>query len=320
MEKREEKPMQICVAGVGAVGGLLAAMLGRRYPVNVIARGKRAEALRSRGIVLHSEFYGEQTCHPAAVAEDGAALGRQDFIIVTVKNYSLDEIAEKIRPAVGSGTVLLPVLNGVEAGDRLRALFPEAIVCDALIYTVTAANPDYSATQKGNYSYMFIGSKIREPENLAAARKACDLICAAGFDARYSEDIESEIWQKFVLNCAFNTVTARYLINTADIRKDPKLQEDLHALLTETYEMGIREGIRLPEDLVEQKFRHVMEKQSETATSSLRRDVEAGRKSELDTFLGAVLRLAEKHGCSAPVSARYYQELQEIENARAYGK
>ncbi len=310
----ESKHYEVCVAGVGAVGSLLTAMLGRSSQVhlNLIARGARAEALRKNGVVLHSEAYGELTATPARIVENGSFLPAQDLVLVTVKNYSLDQIAEQLKLAIGPETVIIPVMNGVEAGDRLRALFPQAVVCDALIYTVTGVNPDYSATQKGSYTYLYVGSKIAGERQAAGAKLLYELLKSVGFDVRWSDDIESEIWQKFVLNCAFNTITARYLINTSEIRRDAHLQEDFHALLSEACTVGRREGVTLPEDLVEQKFRFMMEKQSENATSSLRRDVEAHRPTELDTFLGAILRKAKKSCIDVPVSACYYCELMEI--------
>lgn len=305
---------KICVAGIGAVGGIIAAMLCRKYPENVslIARGARAEALREKGVVLHSEFYGEVTGMPARVVEQGSSLEVQDYIFISVKNYSLEQIAENLRPCVGENTVIIPAVNGVEAGDRLREMFPQAVVCDAAVYTTTGANPDFSVTQKGSYTHMFIGNKVREERYAEGAKGAYELLKNAGFDARFTEEILKEIWSKFLLNCAFNTLTARYLVTSGDIRKSEKLQEDVFALLSETYQVSRAEGIGLPEDMPQKKFDFIMHTQSEAATSSLRRDVEAKRPAEIDAFSGAILRKAAKAGIPVPVMERYHRELEEI--------
>ena len=302
---------RICVAGVGAIGGLIGAMLGQTTEnLSLVARGARARALRENGLVLHSDRYGERSARPARVAEQASELGVQDVIFVCVKNYSLDEIAENLRPAVGSHTLIVPVMNGVEAGDRLRARFPEATVCDALIYTITAANADGSATQKGGYTYLFLGGN-GNPREEEGARHALGLLRATGFDARWAEDVRSELWQKFVLNCAFNTVTARYLCDNAAIRGSEALRADSLALLREAERAGRAEGVRLPDRLAEKKFAFMMNVQSPDATSSMKRDAEAGRPMETDAFTGTVLRKAEAHGFEAPVSARYHRELTE---------
>ena len=311
---------RVCVAGVGAIGGLLAAVLGGLDTVelSVIARGGRAESIRRDGLRLHSVVYGERTVHPAHVEADGASLQVQDFVLVCVKNYSLDEIAAQLRPCVDSHTVVVPVMNGVEPGDRLRALFPDAVVCDSLIYTVTGANPDYSLTQLGDYTYLFIGSKDPDARHVEGARALHSILLESGFDSRWSDEIERAIWEKFVLNCAFNIVTARYVCHVADIRADEKKKADILSLLKEAYAVGTAEGIRMKPDLVEDRYEHMMTTQDPKGTSSMKRDVEAKRRTELDAFLGAVLRKAEKHGLEVPVTARYYRELSEI--ITAYGQ
>lgn len=307
---------KLCIAGVGAVGGLLAAMLGNNSEISLalIARGSRAEAIREHGVVLHSQFYGEQVCHPEIIAETGEELGIQDYVFVCVKNYSLDQIAETLRPCVDSHTVIVPVMNGVEPGSRLRALFQDAVVCDGLVYTVSAANPDYSVTQIGPYTYLYLGSQIQDERHRNAAEQLFQLLQSVGFDVRLSDDIQSEIWQKYILNCAFNTVTARYLVTSGDIRKNETMKNDAYALLSEAYTVGVLEGVSLPEDLVEQKYRFMMEKQSENATSSMRRDLEAHRPTEMDAFLGTIVRKAAQHGVDVPVTMRFYKELLEMQS------
>lgn len=310
----EQHDPKITVAGVGAVGTLLAVMIGQKYAegLSLIAHGKRAEALEKGGLVLHSEFYGERRAMPRNVVERGDTLPVQDFVVVCVKNYSLDQIAEQIRPCVGPDTVILPVMNGVEPGDRLRRLFPEAVVIDGLIYTVTGANPDYSATQIGGYTRLFVGSKLREERYIDGARRFVELMKSVGFTAIYSDEIETEIWQKYILNCAFNTVTARYLTNSGAMRRDEGMRADLKALTQEAAQVGFACGVKLPPDVAEAKFRFMVEEQAEAATSSMRRDVEAGRRTELDAFLGALLRKAEEFHVETPVARRYYEELKAI--------
>ena len=303
---------RICVAGIGAIGGLLAAMLGKRYAgdLSLIARGPRAEALRRQGVVLHSEFYGELTAHPARIASRGEEIGPQDIVFVCVKNYSLEQIAESLRPAVDSRTTVIPVMNGTEAGDRLRALFPEAIVGDAVIYTVTGANADYTITQKGPYTRMFIGDALPgDAARTRAIREAYDLLKSVDFDARWTDDIRGEIWQKYILNCAFNTMTARYRNTSGDIRASEQLKADAFALLSETTAVARACGVSLPADLAEQKCAFMMEGQAPGATSSMRRDMDAGRQTEIDAFTGSVLRKAQQYGLQAPVTRAYHEAL-----------
>lgn len=319
-EQLQQKP-RICIAGIGAIGGLLAGMLGRKYAesLSLIAHGARREALLADGVVLKSEFYGDSAVRPAAVVPDGSTLGIQDYVLVTVKNYSMAEIIEAVRPCVGRNTVIAAVMNGVEPGDRLREAFPEADVVDALIYTLTASRPDYSAEQTGQYTHIFLGKKPSPAGGLsgdghgdAGAKRLHSLLLSVGFDARFTEDIEAEIWKKFILNCGFNTVTARYLTTSGEIRRDARKQEDLRALIFEAEAAGRASGVHIPDGTAEKQNRYVMEGQPDSATSSLRRDVEAHRRTELDAFLGAVMRRGRQYGIPVPVTERYFRELSEM--------
>ena len=306
---------RICIAGIGALGGMLSAMLGQKYAesMTLIARGERAESLRKHGVILHSTYYGEKTARIPNVVSECSSLPLQDIVIIAVKNYSLSEIADTLEPAIGENTVILPVLNGTEAGDWLRLRFPQAIVGDALMYTTTGANADYSITQRGPYTYLYMGSKVCWPEEkMNRIREVYELLLSVGFDVRWSDRIESEIWQKFILNCAFNTVTARYVTDSGTIRADPVMRDQVYHLLKEAYEVGVSEGVELPENLVETKYRFMMEKQDPSGTSSMRRDVEAKRKTELDAFTGAVLRKAEAHHLEVPYTRKMHQALLSI--------
>ncbi|OON88056.1 hypothetical protein BXO88_02485 [Oribacterium sp. C9] len=308
------KNLKITVAGVGAIGGLLAAMLGRKYEdsITLVARGNHAMALREKGLTLKSDFYGDSTMRPAAVAERGEDIPVQDLVLICCKNYSLDELCEQIRPCIGAETIVMPVMNGVEPGDRIREKFPEAVCIDSLIYTITAKDSEHSAKQSGPYTHMFIGSKLRDERHVEASKKVYELFKEVGFDARYTDDIMSEIWQKFILNCGFNVITARYHTNTGGVRGNSEWTKDFHDLMHEAEAVGLREGVNIPEGTAENKFNYCMDNQNDEATSSLKRDVEAKRQAELDAFLGAVIRKAEKYGIEVPCSRRYYNELSEM--------
>lgn len=305
---------KITVAGIGAVGGQLAAVLGRKYEgtMTLVARGKHAEVLKEKGLVFKSEFYGDSTMHPAQIVESTEGMPEQDFVFICCKNYSIDKIAEQVRPCIGSDTIVMAVMNGVEPGDRMRELFPEAIVVDSLIYTISSKEPDYSIKQSGQYTHMFVGSKLRDERHVEASKKVYELFKSVKFDVRYTDDIMSEVWQKFILNCGFNVVTARFRTTSGAIRENSEWSHDLYELMKEAEKVGFAEGVNIPEGTSKVKYDYCMEKQPYNATSSLKRDVDAGRPTELDAFLGAVIRKAEKAGIEVPYAKRYYKELSEI--------
>ena len=148
---------RIAVVGIGGVGGYLAGMLGQVCPhLSLGARGRRAEAIRQKGLVLHSGRHGEIAVRPERVVPAGQ-LGEQDYIFLCVKNYSLEEVCRELETAVTKDTVLIPVMNGADRGDRVRGLLGRGTVVDSLIYIVAFANPDFSITQQGDFANLRIG-------------------------------------------------------------------------------------------------------------------------------------------------------------------
>lgn len=144
--KTEEK--RIAVIGIGGVGGYMAGMLAKAYPhVTMVARGARAESICEKGLVLHSDYKGEIVARPERVVPV-TEMGEQDYIFICVKNYSLAEVCESIRDMVTEDTVIVPVMNGVDPGERIRTLIGRGTVVDSLIYTVAFANRDFSISQR----------------------------------------------------------------------------------------------------------------------------------------------------------------------------
>lgn len=301
---------KLTVVGIGGIGGLLSGPLVRQYGdhITLVARGRRGEALRSKGLTLHSEMYGEFTVQPAAVVETPEALPVQDVVLVCVKNGQLPQVARQIAPIVGPETIVLTVMNGVTAGTNLRRALGKGIVLESVIYTVSSAGADYSITQLGNFTHLFTGAAPGDEAGEKAARVLHDLFAGAGIDCRVAADVDAAIWTKFVLNCAYNVATARWSCNIGAIKADEKRMADCRALMAEARAVGVARGVALPENLVDRQM-HRVETTADASTSSLSRDFAVGRAGELEVFCGDVVRMADEAGVDVPVTREYYQAL-----------
>ena len=304
---------KITVVGIGGVGGLLAGVLIRWYgdSVSLIARGRRAEHLRTHGLSLHSDAYGEFTVTPAVVTDDPSGLPVQDLVLVCVKNDALEAAAQQILPIVGPDTVVLPVMNGVTAAKKLRAILPTGTVLGCVIYTVSGAGRDFSITQQGKFTELSIGSQILDSAEQAKAEETAVLFMDAGIQCKAVEDVAAAIWTKYVLNCAYNVATARWGCTIGGIKADESRVEDCRALLTESWKVGIANGVSLPEELPEKQLHRIL-KTSDDSDSSLGRDFAAGRSGEMEVFCGDVIRMADALGVDVPMTRKYYDALKEI--------
>lgn len=303
----------ITVVGIGGVGGLLAGVLIRQYgdSVSLIARGSRAEHLRTHGLTLHSDAYGEFTVKPAVVTDDPTGLPVQDLVLVCVKNDALEAAARQIMPIVGPDTVVLPVMNGVTAAKKLRSILPTGTVLGCVIYTVSGAGRDFSITQQGKFTELSIGSQVFDAAEQTKAEETAALFMDAGVQCNAVEDVAVAIWTKYVLNCAYNVATARWGCTIGGIKADESRVEDSRALLTESWKVGVASGVALPEELPEKQLRRIL-KTSDDSDSSLGRDFAAGRVGELEVFCGDVIRMAAELGVEVPMTQKYYDALKEI--------
>ena len=297
---------RILVFGIGGVGGLLAAPLVKTYgdAVSLIARGARGEHIRQQGLTIHSDDLGNYTVYPAAVTDDPGELPEQDVVFLCVKNGNLEEAARQLRPAVGENTAVVPLMNGVSAGEVLRRELARGHICDGVIYTVSGIEPDQSIRQIGKITRVLIGADGDDAPAKAAAEYAAGLLAGAGVKCCYRENTRQEVWKKFVMNCAFNVVTAARGATTDEITADPQWTEEYRTLLTEAWQVSCAEGSGLDKTVVDgfmtRLFNYVP-----GSESSLSRDFSKHAEGEWKIFSSEVIRRAEKHGIDVPVTRQY---------------
>src|SRR5260221_3619000 len=134
--------MRVCVFGGGAIGAVLAAKLAAagRVDLSLVARGPHLDAIRARGITLIEG--GRQSVH-AVNAGAAAALGPQDYVVLTLKVHSIPPALNQIAPLLGPETTVVTMQNGVpwwyfyraggaHEGTRIEAVDPGGQIWDRL--------------------------------------------------------------------------------------------------------------------------------------------------------------------------------------------
>lgn len=317
MDKQSLQNKKIAVVGVGGVGGYIAGILMRKYPhITLVARGERGKAIREHGLILHSDYHGEIVEKPEKVVEKTELLEPQDFIFLCVKNYSLEQACKELENAVTDNTVIIPVMNGADPGECVRKWIKKGTVVDSLIYIVAFANQDFSVTQQGDFANLRIGIMNADEMEKEKVLEVSEILKGADIDHKVSEDIECEIWKKYILNCAYNVLTAFYNNTIGQLRSDPKKDKEYEQLVYEAYEVAVKKGVHVKKEDADAIVRRFREELEDDATSSLQRDVNAGRPTELETFSGYIVREAKRLGVDVPVSERMYEGLKEKEEHR----
>lgn len=301
--------MKLAVIGMGGIGGYLGGLLAKAgEDVSYIARGTTLERIRAKGLQVHSDINGSFIVQPRMITQDAAEIGIVDAVFVCVKGYSLETAYQSILPVVGENTLVIPLLNGVGMGGKLKTLLGRGIVLDGCIYVTSEATAPAIILQKDKYNKIIIGGRKLDTTNLTKMNQLALILQQSGIECIVSHDAEADIWAKYNFNCAFSVVTALYGINASELRADPKKIEMMHALSEETAKVAKALGVSQPEDIVERSM-EIMRAMKDEGTSSLKRDIQAGATSEIELFGGEICRLAAMCGVKVPASCRAYEAL-----------
>ena len=305
--------MKVATVATGGIGGFLAVKLGLRgHQVATIARGRHLEAISQKGLILEAPA-GTFTVRPWMATDDPSEVGAVDAIIFGVKGDDLEDAARACLPMLGPDTVVVPFLNGVEASDRLTRIIPEDHVANGMAQVSTTISAPGVITQTGEFNQFVFAERDSQPsERIDKLRQS---LVDAGVSAPETDDIERDLWSKFVLFSAASGVTAAGRCTIADIVGTPELGALFRQVLSETAAIGRACNVALDDD-IETKMWDRVQALPSTMRASTAIDLEHGRPLEIDWISGAATRLSEKTGVDAPMNKALYALLLPHKNGR----
>lgn len=298
--------MRIAVFGVGGVGGYFGGRLAAAgEDVAFIARGKHLEALRARGLEVES-IAGSFRVDPVTANDDPRVIGPVDVVLVTVKAWQLADAVAAMRPLIGDHTAIVPLLNGVEAPSVLAGAFGEEHVLGGLCAIISFIVEPGRIKHAAYPPFVAFGElDNRRSERAEALRDAFE---RAGVAVEIPEDIHVAMWRKFLSITGWSGMGAVVGLPAGAWRGSPETRSLLRRTFQEVFEVARGHGIALPETAVEDAM-NVFDSLPEEATSSMQRDIQAGRPSELEAQTGAVVRLGAEVGVVTPMNEFIYGSL-----------
>jgi 2-dehydropantoate 2-reductase len=304
--------MKIAVMGAGGVGGYFGGRLAQAgNEVVFIARGRHLEALKAKGLSLKSPA-GDVTLKVRAV-EDPADAGIAEVVLFAVKLWDTESAAERIRPLVAGGGVVIPFQNGVESIERIGAVLGRERVMGGAAYIAARIGTPGEIVQTGKMARLRFGPI--EPSQRAAAQAFHAACVKAGIEAELTDDIVRVLWEKFVLLVAISGTTSVARSRIGVVRADPDLRWLLEAAMRETWQVGRQRGVALADDQVAATLKMVDGLPAEM-TSSMHGDLDAGGRLEAPWLAGAVARMAREAGLEAPANHAIYAALKPFVEGR----
>ena len=309
--------MKVCIVGLGAIGGLMAAWMGTRLPagtvtLSALARGATLAAVHANGLVLEAPEGDRSVLLHAS--DDAAALGVQDLVILAVKGPALAAVLPALTVLMGPQTQLLTAMNGVpwwffdglpgaceglslesvDPGGAARAAVPSAQVLGGVVH-LSASSPAPGRVRHGQGQGLILGRAVGAPDRHLQA--VADLLRAAGLVVTVSERIQRDVWFKLWGNMTMNPVSALTGAPSDRILDDPLVRGFCSAVMVEAQAIGAAFGIPIEQD---PEARHAVTRQLGSFRTSMLQDLQAGRPLEIDALVGAGREIGVHLGLATP--------------------
>jgi 2-dehydropantoate 2-reductase len=310
--------MRTLIVGAGATGGYYGARLAESgADVTFLVRPARAAKLAADGLNVRSPLGDLHLPNPPTVTADRLAqAGAFDLILLSCKAYDLDSALEDLAPAVGEGTAILPVLNGMSHLDALDARFgPEQVLGGACAIAATLA-ADGTIRHMSELCSITYGE--RNGARSARIEAVDALMRGLKFQPRLSEVILQEMWEKWVFLATLAGVTTLMRAAVGDIVAAPGGSALIAALHAECTAVAAASGFE-PRAVVAERARAQLTAAGSTFTASMLRDIEGKGRIEADHVIGDLIARGQRLAPEAafPILTTVYAGLKAYEARRA---
>jgi 2-dehydropantoate 2-reductase len=308
---------RVAVVGAGAVGSYFGGMLARTgVPVTMIARSAYVDAVRRNKLFLDTVSFQERVA--VETSTEPSAVRDADVVLFCVKGQDDEEAARAIAPHLSADAIVVSLQNGVDNVERIRA----ASGIDALpaVVYIAAAMPEPGHVKHGGRGDLVVGEfagrsagaelQPRRAEQIAALFASADVPC------RISNDIRADLWVKFITNCGANAVSAIAQASYGEIARYDPSRELMSRVVEECMAVGRAAGVSMPGADFTEKWLENLAKFAD-AFSSTAQDLARGKRTEIESLNGYIVRRGAELGVATPSNFALYALVKLLEDQAA---
>jgi 2-dehydropantoate 2-reductase len=289
--------MRIAVLGSGGIGGYYGAFVAEAgHDVALIARGAHLEAMQRRGLTVRTPE-GESTIPVTAVA-DTRSVGPVDLVLFCVKSYATEPAAQALAPLMARDTVVLTFQNGVDNVDAIASVVgSRAVLVGAVYIALQLVGPGVILRTGGEGKIVFgelSGAVTERVQRIASAFQQSRI------PHQVSTDINRVLWEKFLFIGGVGGVTALARSGIGPLLASLEGRTLLTSSCEEIVAVARAAGAPLHADAVDSVIEQAVTPPPQWR-SSMARDLEDGRRLEVEALSGAVVRRGLEHGIPTPV-------------------
>ena len=287
--------MRIAVIGAGAMGSIYGGHLSQHNDVLLVDTNEKVvEQVANNGLLI-DEDGNTHTYHPGAVS---TTQGQEpvDLVILFVKALFSRAALEGNRGLIGPNTRLMTLQNGAGHEDLLKEFVDEE-------HIVIGTTEDNGAVlgmghvRRGGTGVTNVGMLVEDKEGFLPKLKEAFDQC--GFNVKIHENIQTLIWDKLFTNVSLSALTGVLQVDMGYIAANEYAWDLCCQLIHETVKTAAAAGLNFDEEKVREKVKNTSINNPNGCTS-IRADLRDGRRTEVDTISGAVVRAAHKYGVEVP--------------------
>jgi 2-dehydropantoate 2-reductase len=292
---------RIAIVGTGAIGGLLAKSCEEhQLPYSVVTRDNQSSALKVTNLDNH-------TLHLQLTSTKDTEF---DLLLLPVKAYQVEQALKELKERILPRHTLVLLHNGMGGIESAKKHYPNnPIVAGITSYGALKSGPNHiTETGSGDSHFGWVSKQQINEQGQAEIEHTLNKLLPP---CTWHQDITLALWNKLVINCVINPITAIYDVKNGDLahtvyrQKITQVCEELAKVMTAVDYPTSANHLR-------QNVEHVI---SNTAAnySSMHQDIKHSRPTEIQHINGYVVELANKLKIDTPVNQQLYQAVLYLE-------
>ncbi|MDQ3121430.1 MAG: 2-dehydropantoate 2-reductase [Actinomycetota bacterium] len=289
----------VAILGPGAVGGTFAVRLSEAHHRTICVGTPEIVGLMAlSGITLDSNGSKPINVRPVMVER---LVEPVSLLVVTVKAPHLADALERVEPESVENAVVLPLLNGLEHLEPIRARLGRRVAAASLSQFEAYRVGRMQIVQGTPSGLVTMASDDLSDQEL---ERAADILRAAGMQVAIEDDEKRVLWRKAARAAVVSSATALTRRTIGELRTDPEWRPRMEQALDEACAVATADGVKM---MSSAQWTRIVEMDPHLTTSAAR-DVIAGKRHELDAIAGSVVRAGKRLGVPCPVLARLAAE------------
>jgi len=289
--------MRVAMLGAGAMGGYYGARLANAgEDVVFVARGAHLQALKSHGLRVKTAD-AETIVRVTAVGQTDA-VGPVDLVLFCVKSYDTDTAAESLGPLMTPHTLVLTLQNGLDNVETIASVVGREAVLVGSVYVALQRVAPGVIVHAGGEGTIVFGELAGGPTE--RTWRLAEVLQRAGIRHEVSTDMLRILWEKFLFIAGVGGVTALARSGIGPLLASAEGQRLLTASCAELGAVARAEGVQLGDEAVHRIFKQAASLAPQWQ-SSMARDLEVGRRLEVEALSGAVVRRGRTYDIPTPV-------------------